>query len=477
MGYVEQDVGYWYKARTGFCCSLTAFCSLHGRLMYRNSGFLLPLLLPLLVLQLGCFQNSDEPAAFPRKPIKVIVPFAAGGGTDSFTRVIQQAIQEKELLPQPLVVINVPGAGGSIGARRVKNARPDGYTILQLHDGMLTNKHSGNSNFGAEAFTGIAGTGEMAHVIAVREDSPFDNLQSLLSSAAEAPDSLLFAVGIGAPSHFAGMMLENAGEFPAGKKSRFRFTQSGGGSQRFASLLGGHSDVTTFSVSEFVEFKASGIRGLAILGNERHPQIPDLPTALEQGISVVGTSMHFWWAPKGTPAARIELISKALHEALATDQVQLRLEEQAITPVFLTGKDLEQELQQRNSQIEATSQRKLQKMPRFGLYILAATLLLGVIALRNHHSLEADSVSIQPTINKATLLLQLGIFVFTILYVLLLQWEIVDYRLATIGFMLATGGLLGLRGSRPWIPLMAVAMLLSFGLHFVFTRILVVDLP
>ena len=155
-------------------------------------------ILLLLSVFVGCGPSEVQLGSYPRKPVKVVVPFGAGGGSDTFTRIIQKAVAGTDLISEPLVVINVPGAGGSIGSRKVKNARPDGYTILQIHEGMLTNKYSGNSNFGPEAFSPIIGTGQMSHVIAVSKDSPFQTLTDLLQAASDEPDTHTFAVGIGA---------------------------------------------------------------------------------------------------------------------------------------------------------------------------------------------------------------------------------------------------------------------------------------
>ena len=104
---------------------------------------------------------------YPSRPIKVIVPFGAGGGSDTFVRIIQKAIEDNQLLPQPLVVINVPGAGGTIGSQRATNAAPDGYTILNLHQGILTAKYSGKVDHGPEAFEPIIATSEDAMILAV----------------------------------------------------------------------------------------------------------------------------------------------------------------------------------------------------------------------------------------------------------------------------------------------------------------------
>jgi len=106
-----------------------------------NAARRLPLSILFLAvgLCLGCRPGDDiAGSAYPQRPIKVVVPFSAGGGSDTFVRILQRAIDEQQLLEEPLVIVNVPGAGGTIGSRRVKDARPDGYTLLLLHDGILT---------------------------------------------------------------------------------------------------------------------------------------------------------------------------------------------------------------------------------------------------------------------------------------------------------------------------------------------------
>ncbi len=129
--------------------------------------FRIPILFAVfLIVVSGCAQSStSEPVTYPQRPIKLIVPFAAGGGSDTFARILQKAIEEHQLLSQPLVIINVPGAGGTVGSRRVKNARPDGYTLLLLHEGIMTSQAAGLTNFGPEAFQPICGTGSTGMVI------------------------------------------------------------------------------------------------------------------------------------------------------------------------------------------------------------------------------------------------------------------------------------------------------------------------
>ncbi|MCH7592696.1 MAG: hypothetical protein IH989_07960, partial [Planctomycetes bacterium] len=127
-----------------------------------------PALLVLCVasmLACGCRQPAERLSTDPARPIRIVVPFAAGGGTDLFARIMEEAIERNRLLPQPLLITNVDGAGGTIGSRRVKNAKPDGYTVLLLHDAIVTARYAGKAPYGPEAFVPVAATGELGLVL------------------------------------------------------------------------------------------------------------------------------------------------------------------------------------------------------------------------------------------------------------------------------------------------------------------------
>lgn len=446
---------------------------MEGQMTKRHSVAYIGLVLLVLV---GCDSGQTKNGSFPQKPIKIIVPFGAGGGSDTFTRIVQKAITEHELIEQPLVIINMPGAGGSIGSRKAKSSRPDGYTLLQIHEGMLTNKYSGNANFGPESFTPVAGTGQMAHVIAVPEDSPHQNLDDLLTAASAQPDSIVFAVGIGAPSHFAGLMLENASP---NSSAQFRFTQSGGGAKRFASLLGGHSSVSTFSVAEFVEFQASGLRALAILSKERHAKVPNVPTAMEQGIDVSSTNMHFWWAPKSTPTAIVEKLADALQTAMQLPEVTRTLSDLATDPVVVRGEALISELQKREREIGSVSQRSTENLPDFGLGTMIACIFLGIAAFSQQRWGPKTASSIHASTPKqASDRWTQGIVAAAIVgYVASLQFANLDYRMTTGVFVLLVGGYVVRDQRQLWPAVVTTSLVLSLGLHFLFTHVLVVDLP
>ncbi|TWT61758.1 tripartite tricarboxylate transporter substrate binding protein [Rubinisphaera italica] len=434
------------------------------------------LLAIFLMLFSGCDQSAQtDKAAYPQRPIKLIVPFAAGGGSDTFARILQKAIEDYNLLPEPLVIINVPGAGGTVGSRRVKNARPDGYTLLLLHEGILTSQSAGLANFGPDAFEPLCGTGRTGMVICVAGDSPFHTLQDLVEKAASEPETLLFSCSLGSPSHFAGLMIENAAP-----GSQFRYVQSGGGAKRFAGLQGGHADVTALSMAEYIQFRDSGLKALALLGEERDATAPDLMTATEQGFDVISSNMQFWWAPKGTSIDKMESMTNVIQQAMQTPEVKSRLSQLQIEPIVLTGNALQANLADRTVRIQRVSQRPTIALPNVPLMIFAAVAALTLYVLsqsflsRRVAKIESDS---EPASVAPPWKLAITIALLTCLYVLFMQFEWVGYQLATMGYVIVTGLLLTHLNLKSVTSMVGLALMLSIGLHYIFTQIFIIDLP
>ncbi|MEO1524905.1 MAG: tripartite tricarboxylate transporter substrate-binding protein [Planctomycetota bacterium] len=439
------------------------------------------LVLLLLVATLtGCDRKSTT--HYPSRPIKLVIPFGAGGGSDTFGRLIQQAIESNDLLPQPMVVLNVPGAGGTIGSRRVKNARPDGYTLLLLHEGILTAKHSGQAAYGPEAFEPIAGSSNATQVIAVSESSPIKDLAALMARAAAEPESLVFAANVGAPSYFAGLMLEAEREGAA-----FRYTQSGGGAKRFAALQGGHVDVTSFSIAEYVQFRPSGIRALALLGEFRDPSLPDLATAREQGFDVVNQNMQFWWAPAGTPPERVAVIADAIDAAMAVQDVRSKLSQMGMEPTLLRGDELAEDLAARESAIAAVAPKQLSALPNFSLWAFAGLIASVVLAITRSVGRRSSEETASPRTSepmgrdsRTTMLISVALLA----YVVVLQSRVVGFRIATVVFTLVAGIVLarpnwksGATRMRVVASIGCVAAFMGLAIHWLFTQVLVVDLP
>jgi len=318
---------------------------------------------------------------YPSKPITVIVPFAAGGGSDVFVRIFQNAIRKNNLCPQPIVIKNIAGAGGTIGSRSAKNATPDGHTILCLHDGIYTAQHYGNADWGPDNFEPIAATGRSGVVVAVEEDSPYTSLNELMEEAKDRPYQLVYGTNLGAPNHYSALFLQN------GKSgAKFRFTQTGGGAKRLAQLKGGHIDLTGFSVAEYQQFKDAGIKALASLGEERESSFPNLITALEQEVRATHDLMQFWWAPQNTPPERIAYLQNLLAEAMATREIKESFQNLHMDPVLQVGQDLLKTIADRSQKLQGITIDKPTALPPLEWIILGITVICFVFVLRESKS-------------------------------------------------------------------------------------------
>lgn len=416
----------------------------------------------------GC-GDGDSAGSYPNRPIKLVVPFVPGGGTDTFARVMKKAIEDNDLLPQPLVIINVDGAGATIGSRRVKNARPDGYTILLLHEAIVTAKYAGNAPYGPEAFEPIAGTGRMGLVFAVAEDSKYRTLTDLVEDARRHPETLVFAANLGAPVHFVGLMLEQ--QCPG---ATFRFTQTGGGTNRRNALVGGHAAVSAFSLEEFSRYRSDGLRALAYCDTQRHPVIPDVPTSYEQGIAVTHVNMQFWWAPKNTPQSRLDYLGNVLEKAMQTAAVQQHMARIQCDPIVVRGAAMLAEVDARRAAISGVDLRKTQDLPDVPAFVIPlVALMTAVVAWKSRGQVRSRSGD-PPVVRND---LAAWCLLATVVYLGVLTSSLVDFRPATFIYVLVVGAVLTGRRRRQWPALTAVAAAMSVGVHFLFTQVFELVLP
>lgn len=277
--------------------------------------------------------------AYPEKPIRIVVSFAAGGGSDILMRMLAQVIDQKDLLPVPLTIVNIDGGAGSIGARQVKDAAPDGYTFLMSHFALLGASATGVADFGVEAFEPVAQIATSCMIWTAMEDFRHDTLKPLLDEAKANPNTIREAVNIGAVTHITSWMTTDAYG-----GATLRYVQSGGGAKRFEYLYGGHVDVTQFSTAEYTAFAPKGLKGLAFLGDERHPSYPGIPTAKEQGIDVTACVSDWFFAPKGTPGEVSAMLAEAFQRALQTPEMATFFERDLRDPDFLDGDALRERI-------------------------------------------------------------------------------------------------------------------------------------
>lgn len=288
------------------------------------------------VLAMGLAASADA-QQYPDRPLRIIVPTDAGGDIDTIARAFQRELEEQALFPS-VVVLNQPGGGGTIGTRTLKDAPADGYTIGLWNPGIITSKAMGVVDYDHTAFEILGGSGAAATGLGIKTDAPYADMQAVVDALKAAPGSVTFATNIGLPVHFVPMMFGDAAGI------EFKFAQIGGGSQRLASILGGHTDVSMFSVSEFLRFAESGIRPLMLFSAERDPRLPDVPTATELGYDFVREDGRIWLAPKGVPADRLEYLRSALEQVLTDEGVKESFVSLGLSPVYQPAEQVQTDL-------------------------------------------------------------------------------------------------------------------------------------
>lgn len=291
-------------------------------------------------------------AAFPEKPIKVIVPFGVGGTTDIVARTITKGMEKH--VPVPIVVVSKSGAGGMLGAKEAKESPPDGYTMLIMHIGLLVNDAIGQSGFGAEAFEALVQVSAGDFVFTVPGTSPYKNMTQVLAAAAEMNGTMTHATNLASSAHIAALQLMEV----AGVK--FRFVQvTGGGGPRIPHMVGGHSATSVFSVAEAMPYHKSGdMRILAIMANERWPELPDVPTTKESGLNYDPVDIGSWFfAPKGTPADRVDYLVKALEKSAKDPETLKVLDQQGFRATFLKGEALGKRIEDQDRVVKALAKK------------------------------------------------------------------------------------------------------------------------
>lgn len=269
----------------------------------------------------------------PRRPLNIIVPYNAGGGTDAYARAIAATATD---WPVPVVVVNKPGGGGITGAVEAASARPDGNTILLHFSGDFLLRHmAGRTDISPfESFDAIAQIGDVKVCIAVPAASPFNSLGDLVDAASRNPGNLRWSHnGRGATYHVAGQTFLND-QGATATDVPFQ-----GGAPSRAAIIGGQVDYGCLGIQQSVGFQ-DDMRVLGLLGDERDPLYPDVPTFKEQGFDTpILSSPMILYAPLGTPRDTVEGIEAALGALAAREAFRQSLNERGLSVVYRTGAD------------------------------------------------------------------------------------------------------------------------------------------
>lgn len=310
----------------------------------------------LLVLMAFCLvlplfaTGTPEPAAveeYPSRPIRIIVPYAAGGGTDTHARLIARALED--ILPVPVVIVNMGGAAGAIGSREVLEADPDGYTVLINIVNVWTNPVLGNTDFGPFDLAPVAEAGTYYPAEVTGAQSRYRDFAQVLDDVRNRPRSVRIATNIGAITHFTSLGVQQE----LGGNAEFNMVHIGDGAQRIANVLGGHVDLTIMGTQEALPYHSSGeMRILAVYAPERVPGLEEVPTAAEQGLNYVQPISYWYFMPPGTPRYRIEYFADAIQTAMQDPTIIRRLEELTMIPTFKRGDELNQAIREQGERLQ-----------------------------------------------------------------------------------------------------------------------------
>ncbi|MGV8980586.1 tripartite tricarboxylate transporter substrate binding protein [Clostridium sp.] len=256
----------------------------------------------------GC---KKEVKSFPSSPIQIIVPFSAGGGTDTVTRAVANAAKDK--FSQPLVVVNKTGAGGAVGIGEGANAKADGYTVTTICSELSTLPAQNLATFTNKDFRPIMQLNAEPASITVKADAPYNTVKEFFAYAKANEGKVIIGnSGVGAIWHLAALDIEKA----AGVK--FNHIPYEGASPAIAALLGGHIQAVTVSPAEVAaQVKAGQLKMLAVADNERSKEFPDVPTLKESGYDVVIGTWRGLAVPKDTPDDVYNVLKDGFAKAVA----------------------------------------------------------------------------------------------------------------------------------------------------------------
>ena len=259
-------------------------------------------LLPLL----ACAAQTAA-QSYPSKPIELVSPTGAGGGSDLVARVVADIVAREKLLPQPMVVVNKPGGGGAIGVSYTAAKRGDPYTIVQATTTLLTVPIRTGLDVGLDKFQPLAAIGVDLNALVVREDSPYRTLKDFVNAARTHPKTINVAITFpGGSAHGLMYRLEKL------SGAKFNTVSFKSGTDAVTAVLGGHVHATAENLGEIMpHVETKKLRLLGVPAGKRPAGLPNVPTLKEQGFDVQAGALRGFAAPAGIPREAVTMLEGA----------------------------------------------------------------------------------------------------------------------------------------------------------------------
>ena len=262
--------------------------------------------------------GAAQAQTYPSKPIEFVAQSSPGGGTDLFMRNITELLRKDKALSQPLITSNRVGGGGAIAYNYIKSKRGDPHVVMTMATGGVLNASvRPELDLPLSIFTPLAMFAQDPQVVAVRAESKFQTLKELLDAGKREPDTI--AVGLSGTGTGAGRLAFYLLERATGAK--FKYVTFKGGGDAVLATLGGHIETTGENMSEMLPLvESKKMRVLAVVGERRFVQVPDIPTARELGFNVVSATGRGFGMPADVPkeaAATMEAALKRVYDSQA----------------------------------------------------------------------------------------------------------------------------------------------------------------
>ncbi|MBX6366423.1 MAG: tripartite tricarboxylate transporter substrate binding protein [Rhodospirillales bacterium] len=311
--------------------------------------------LVLAAAALAILASGSAMAAYPERPVKVIVPWAAGGDTDNIFRPFVLPLQKA--LGQTVVIANIGGASGTVGAREAKNSPPDGYTLYVVHDYIHLTYYTGVADVNYSDFEPICSVSSTPSVLTASAKTKWKSLKELIDDAKANPGTVSVGATLGSTSHFFPALIEKAANV------KFKYVSYDGLAQRMNAILGGHIDLTDGNLTQKGKVDAGQLRFLAIATEKRAPELPDVPTLKESGYDIEYAVTRGLLAPKGTPDDILGKLDMACSEAVKDPAFAASMKAQG-TDVKYLGRKEYGEFLRKNDEINKSMAKELGLLKR-----------------------------------------------------------------------------------------------------------------
>ena len=322
--------------------------------MKKKLALLLVFVLVFSMLAVGCGSDEGTSDVYPSKEIELVVPYSAGGATDMMARPFAEKLSA--VLGQNVVVLNTPGASGSVAAMELLSEDPDGYTLLLASAANMTIVPIATQlDYTYEDFTAV---GQMTHTpiaIAVPAESEYQTLEDLIE-AAKTTSLKYSSAGANSTDQIAMEILADAAGFT------MQHMPFDGGSQAVAQCLGGHVDATVGSLPDVIaQYQAGTLRVLAVFADERQEVMPDVPCMKELGYE--GMAYGSWVAvvgPAGMDAEVVATLEAAIEECINDPELQETWDKMSVYYDYLNAADLSAKMVKVNEEFGAVAAESIQ---------------------------------------------------------------------------------------------------------------------